>query len=169
MAHLIAMGLVCKGSIPKYWDPGETMKTAFFGTYMGQNMFLSIMSNLQVSDSTLVLPHNHPNHDKLFKVRPFLDMMDKNFKQSYKCGRDLSFDEWCCPFKGRLKFKCYNPSKPNKWHIKIFEVSDARTSYMVGLDIYTGKNLTECAKIAKTCRPRLYPNHKDCGWSHAKV
>ena len=106
-----------------------------------------------MSDSNLDLPYNHPLHDKLFKVRPFLDMMDKNFKHSYKCGRDLSFDEGCCPFKGRLKFKCYNPSKPNKWHIKIFEVSDARTGYVVGLDIYTGKNSTECTKIAKTLDP----------------
>ena len=80
-------------------------------------------------------------------------MMDKNFKQSYKCGRDLSFDEGCCPFRGRLKFKCYNPSKLNKWHIKIFEVSDARTGYVVGLDIYTGKNSIECAKIAKSLDP----------------
>ena len=120
---------------------------------MGRNTFQSIMSNLQVSDSTLDLRRNHPNHDKLFKVRPFLDMMDKNFKQSYKCGRDLSFDEGRCPFKGRLKFKCYNPSKPNKWHIKIFEVSDARTGYVVGLDIYTGKNSTECTKIPKTLEP----------------
>ena len=80
LVHLIAMGLVHKGSMPKYWDHGETVKTAFFGTYMGWNTFQSIMSNLQVSDSTLDLPHNHPLHDKLFKVRPFLDMMDKNFK-----------------------------------------------------------------------------------------
>ena len=108
LAHL--MGLVCKGSIPKYWDHGETLKTAFFGTYMGQNTFQSIMSNLQVLDSTLDLPNSHPLHDKLFKVRPFLDIMDKNFQQSYKCGRDFSFDEGCC----RLKFKCYNPRKPNK-------------------------------------------------------
>ena len=80
LAHLIAMGLVHKGSMPKYWDHGETVKTAFFGSYMGQNTFQSILSNLQVSDSTLDLPCNHPVHDKLFKVRPFLDMMDKNFK-----------------------------------------------------------------------------------------
>ena len=53
--------------------------------------------------------------------------------------------------KSRLKFKCYNPRKPNKWHIKIFEVSDARTGYVVGLD--TGKNSTECEKIAKTLDP----------------
>ena len=114
LAHLIAIGLVHKGSMLKYWDHGETVKTAFFGTYMGWNTFQSIMSNLQVSDSTLDVLHNHPLHDKLFKVRPFLDMMDKNFKKSYKCFLDLSFHEGCCPFKGRLKFKCYNPSKPNK-------------------------------------------------------
>ena len=111
------------------------------------------MSNLHVSDSTLDLPLNHPLHDKLFKVRPFLDMMDKIFKHSYKCGRDLSFDEGCYPFKDRLKFKCYSPSRRNKWHKKIFEVSDARTGYVVGLDIYTGKNSTECVKIVKTLDP----------------
>ena len=111
------------------------------------------MSNLQVSDSTLDLPHNHPLHDPLCKVKPFLAMMDKNFKRSYKCGRDLSFDEGCCPFKGKLTFKCYNSSKPNKWHIKIFYVSDVRTGYVVGFDIYTLKNSTECAKIAKTLNP----------------
>ena len=120
LAHLIAMGLVHKGSILKYWDHGQTVKTAFFKTYMQCNTFWSILSNLQVSDSTLDLPHNHPLHDPLFKVRPFIDMIHKNFKQSYKCGRDLSFDKGCCPFKGKIKFKCYNPLKPNKWHIKIF-------------------------------------------------
>ena len=155
LAHLISMCLVHKGSMLKYWNHGETVKTAFVGTYMGWNTFQSLLSNLQVSDSTLDLPYNHPLHDKLFKVRPFLDMMNTNFKRSYKCGWDLSFDEGCCPFKGKQKFKCYNLSKQNKWYIKIFEVSDARTGYVVGLDIYTGKNLTECTKIAKNFGPRL--------------
>ena len=34
LANLIAMGLVRKGSMPKYWDHGETVKTSFFGTYV---------------------------------------------------------------------------------------------------------------------------------------
>ena len=29
LAHLIVMSLVHKGSMPKYWDHGETVKTAF--------------------------------------------------------------------------------------------------------------------------------------------
>ena len=47
LAHLIAMGLVQKGVIERYWDHGETVKTPFFGTYMGCNTFQAILSNLQ--------------------------------------------------------------------------------------------------------------------------
>ena len=79
LVNLIAMGLVRKGSMPKYWDHGETVKTSFFGIYMGRNTFQSIMSNLQVADLTLDLPRNHPRHDPLFKVHPFMDMLQKKF------------------------------------------------------------------------------------------
>ena len=145
LAHLIAMGLVCKGCLEKYWDHGKTVKTPFFGTYMGRNTFQAILLNLQVSDSSLDLPCNHRLHDPLYKVRPMLDMMDRNFIQSYKSGRDLSFDEGCCPYKGRVIFHCYNPAKPVKWHLKLFEVSDARTGYVIAFNVYTGKNKTQYA------------------------
>ena len=154
LANLIAMGLVRKGSMPKYWDHGETVKTSFFGTYMGRNTFQSIMSNLQVSDANLDVPRNNPHHDPLFKVCPFMDMLQKNFKRCYKPGRDLSFDEGCCPFKGHLKFRCYNPRKPAKFHIKMFEVSDSKTGYVIGFDVYTGKKRTDCYKRAQTLDPK---------------
>ena len=153
LAHLIAMGLVRKGCLEKYWDHGETVKTPFFGTYMGRNTFQAILSNLQVSNRNLDLPCNHPLHDPLFKVRPMLEMMDRNFVQSYKCGRDLSFDEGRCLYKGRISFRCYNPSKPAKWYLKLFEVSDARTGYVVAFDVYTGKNKTNCALNADVLDP----------------
>ena len=120
---------------------------------MGRNTFQAILSNFQVSDGTKDLPRNHPGHDQLYKVQPIVDMMDKNFVRSYKCGRDLSFDEGCCPYKGRISFRCYNPSKPNKWHLKLFEVSDARTGYVVAFDIYVGKNKTCCAFNAPVLDP----------------
>ena len=154
------MGLVRKGSMPKYWDHGETVKTSFFGTYIGCNTFQSIMSNLQVADLTLDVPHNHPYHDPLFKVCPFMDMLQKIFQRCYKLGRDLSFDEGCYPFKGRLKFQCYNPRKPAKFHIKMFEVSDSKTGYVVGFDVYTGKNKTDSYKTAKTLDPKCTPTTK---------
>ena len=120
---------------------------------MGRNTFQSTLSNLQVSDSTLDLPHNHRMHDSLYKVHPMLDMMDTNFVQSYKCGRDLSFDEGYCPYKGRVFFCYYNPAKPAKWHLKLFEVSDTRTGYVIAFDVYTEKNRTRCALNADVLDP----------------
>ena len=72
---------------------------------MGRNTFQAILSNLQVSDSSAGLLHNNFNHDKLFKIHPFVDMIDRTFLQSYKPGKDLSVDEGCCPYKGRVLFK----------------------------------------------------------------
>ena len=147
------MGLVRKGAIEKYWDHGEIVKTPFFGTYMGCNTFQAILSNLQVSDSTADLPRNNPNHDKLFKICLFLDMIDRTFLQSYKPGRDISMDEGCCSYKGRVLFKCYNPSKPSKWHLKLFEVSDAKTGYVVAFEVYCGKNSTRIVRDANVLDP----------------
>ena len=58
------------------------------------------------------------------------------------------------PFCGRVKFRCYNPSKPVKFEVnylnlKLFEVNDARTGYCLGFDVYTGKEYpTRCAQNA---------------------
>lgn len=153
LAHLIAMGLVKKNCIERYWDHGETVKTPFFGTYMSRNTFQGILSNFQVVNNEYDLPKNNPLHDPLFKVRPFMEMIKRKFQMSYRAGRDLSFDEGCCPFKGRVPFRCYNPSKPAKFHMKLFEVTDAKTGYILGFDVYTGKGKTECAKDARTLDP----------------
>ena len=55
----------------------------------------------------------------LFLVRPMVDMMQRNFCTKYRPGKELSLDESMCPFKGRVHFKCYNPKKPNRFHIKL--------------------------------------------------
>ena len=149
------MGLVRKGNMEKYWDHGETVKTPFFGTYMSRNTFQSILSNFQITDSANDLPRNNPNRDRLFRVRPFIDMLERTFKNAYRCGRDLSFDEGCCPFKGRAAFKCYNPSKPAKWHLKLFEVTDAKTGYVTGFEVFMGKGKTACSRTANV----MYDNN----------
>ena len=69
------------------------MKTGFLGTYIRRNTFQTILSNFQVSDGTLDLPRNDRRYDPLFKVQPFIDMIERSFLRCYNCGRDLNFDE----------------------------------------------------------------------------
>ena len=138
------MGLVKKSTIERYWEHSSMVRTPFFGTYSSRNTFQNILSNIHLADDELNPPYRSRGHDPLFKVRPFMDMCNRNFRLIYAPKRDLSFDEGCCPFKGRLRFRCYNPSKPNKFHIKLFQVSEALSGYVLGFDVYTGKNSTSC-------------------------
>ena len=48
----------------------------------------------------------------------------------------------------------YNKDKPNKWSIKLFEVTDSKNGFVCGLDIYFGKNATLCAKNAPVTDPK---------------
>ncbi|GFO04147.1 PiggyBac transposable element-derived protein 4-like [Plakobranchus ocellatus] len=42
-------------------------------------------------------------------------------------------------WRGPLAFRVYNPDKPDKFGIKIFELYDSDTSYCSSLEFYTGK------------------------------
>jgi len=148
IAHLIVMGLLKKPNMEKYWTTSEFTRTPFFGKYMPRNTFQILISNLHVADNSTDLPRDDPNHDPLHKVRPFIEMCQRRFQMVYNPGQNLSFDEACCPFKGRLRFKVYNAAKPAKFHIKLFQLCEADTAYIYGFDIYTGKDKTQCTLMA---------------------
>ena len=110
----------------------------FFGHYMSRNHFQTILWNLHVSEpDTTSQQKGEANHDPLFLVRPMVDMMQRNFCTKYSPGKELSLDESTCPFKGRVHFKCYNPKKTNRFHIKLFMVSEPSTGYICGFEVYT--------------------------------
>lgn len=57
--------------------------------------------------------------------------------------KNLSFDEAICPFKGRVKFRVYNPAKPNRFGLKLYQVSESSSGYTIGCDVYHGQ--TNCS------------------------
>ena len=72
---MIAMGLISKWCLEKYWDHGKIVETSFFGIYVEQNTFQTILLNLLCF--TLNLQWTHPGHDPLFKVGPFWQMSEE--------------------------------------------------------------------------------------------
>ena len=108
------------------------IETPAFGKYMSKDRFLSILSNFHIVDNRNEKCADVIGHDPLYKVRPFIKMLTNNFG-NYSAERELAFVEGTCPFKGRLKFKVYNPAKPNKFGIKIFQICESTTGYVWGL------------------------------------
>ena len=139
VAHLIVMGILKKNSLEQYWSRDSILNMPFFGHYMSRNHFQNISWNLHISNPDETNPlKGEAHHYPLFLVRPMVDMMQRNFHTKYRPGKELSLDESTCPFKGRVHIKCYNPKKPNRFHIKLFMVSEPSTGYICGFEVYTG-------------------------------
>ena len=100
LAHLIVLGLVNKPRIEKYWSKDELIETPFFGKYLSRNCFQRLLSTLHLVDNESVV-----QEDRLYKVRPFMEMLQRNFKFLYHPSQQISLDEATCAYKGRVKFK----------------------------------------------------------------
>lgn len=135
---MIVMGIVKKPSIEMYWTRDSMLSTPFFGRFMSRNRFQSILSNLQVTGEKPA-----GNTDKLYKVRPFLDMLETSFPLFFKPGRELAIDEGAIPFRGKVPFRVYNKSKPHKYHMKVYQLCDSATGYCLSFSPYTGKDEKE--------------------------
>ena len=108
-----------------------------------------------MNDNAKYVKKGQPGYDPLFKLRPFLDPLLKNFKKAYNPGREVSLDESMIGFKGRLSFLQYMPKKPTKWGMKAFVLADSKTGYTYNWRLYTGitrtSEHTASTSTSQTC------------------
>ena len=143
MAHVIVMGLIRKPNITKYWSHNATISTPFFGRYMGHVNFEHVLSNLHLTDNQV------QSTNPLAKFAPFIDMCDRNFLHVYKSAKNITVDEASCKWKGCFTHKVYNPRKPTKFHIKLYQVCEAEIGYVVAHEVYVGKENSKCIQISR--------------------
>ena len=106
---------------------------------MSSRRFELLLKFLHLNDGDAQPARGEPGHDKLFKVRPFLDLLLENFKSTYQPGQHISIDESVISYKGRLSFIQYLPKKPHKWGLKAWVLADSSNGYVWGWQLYTGK------------------------------
>ena len=111
---------------------------------MGRINFERILSSIHLSDNTLV------STDPLVKLKPFIDMCDRNFLHVYKSNTNISVDEASCKWKGRFSHKVYNPRKPLKFHIKLYQVCEGDSGYVIAFEVYVGKANSACIEMSKS-------------------
>ena len=99
---------------------------------MSSRRFELLLKFLHLNDSQV-------GYDNLYKVRPLLDAVVKNFQASYTPSQNLSIDESMIGFKGRLAFLQYMPKKPHKWGMKAWVLADSANGYIWSWKLYTGK------------------------------
>ncbi|KAM4583571.1 piggyBac transposable element-derived protein 4-like [Odontesthes bonariensis] len=140
LALHLCMGQVDKPEIEDYWAEFWPTHTPGFGKVMARNRFEIILSFLHFANNSEYVGRGQPGHDRLFKVRPVLDIILPRFSALYGPFKELSLDEMTIAFKGKSTLKMYNPNKPDKYGYKVFVLSEVKTGYVLQWNMYTGAN-----------------------------
>ena len=122
-----------------YWSKTWPFHSDNSSSLISSRRFELILRFLHLADSNVQPQRGEPGFDKLFKLRPLLNLLLPRFRDSYTPNQYLSIDENMISFKGRLSFLQYLPKKPHKWGMKAWVLADTQTGYTWAWKLYTGK------------------------------
>ncbi|KAG8235643.1 hypothetical protein J437_LFUL013635 [Ladona fulva] len=78
-------------------------------------------------------------NDKFAPIREIWDAFIEKCRTLYSPSQYCTIDEQLLSFRGRCPFKVYNGQKQDKYGIKIVNLNDSKTFYMVNAIPYVGK------------------------------
>ena len=123
------------------WDPKHGHQ--FVMQMMTKTRFEDILSCLHWESAHGMGQQERSQKNKansFWSVQSFLDYLAERCRAHYNPSQRTDVDESCFDFKGRHSARCYNPSKPAKWHFKAFCLNCSATGYMSNFFMYRGKD-----------------------------
>ena len=116
-----------------YWSKAEDVSVPIVSKCMSRNRFNEIKRFLHCCDNTKL-----DTKDKMAKVRPLLDLINKSLLQFGVFAEALSVDEQMLPYFGKHSAKMFIRNKPIKFGYKYWALC-SKDGYPFQLDIYCGK------------------------------
>lgn len=122
-----------------YWSKSWPFANNNFSPVMSSRRFELILKFLHLNNAQVQPAAQDTVYDKLYKVRPYLNILLENYKSNYQPRQCISIDESMIAYKGRLSFLQYMPKKPHKWGLKAWVLADSTNGYTWAWKLYTGK------------------------------
>lgn len=85
----------------------------------------------------------------------YSQLMAHRFQDLRVPARDLTLDEFTMPWRGRHRARCFNPSKPCRYHLKGFSLNEATTGYCCNFAMYEGRDEKRPPGVTATSWPVL--------------
>lgn len=123
-----------------YWSSDPALRVDYIANIMIRDRFKQITAMIHLNDNRSNHTKEDPNYDKLHKVRPVIEDLNKAIREVYKPSNLAAVDESMIPFKGRSSLKQYNPMKPIKRGYKVWCRADSKTGFVSKFEVYTGKS-----------------------------
>ncbi|XP_069194221.1 piggyBac transposable element-derived protein 4-like [Procambarus clarkii] len=150
------MGVTKNPTMRMYWQTNKSWHTRFFDMFMTSRRFQHIGQFFHAFNSNAVPVDNT---DKLIKVRPVMDYLRHRFQEVYYPMREFCLDEGTMAWRGRLSFKLYNPSKPDKYGVKFYMLAESTSGYIYSFEVYSGIGRTIIETVTSLMRPLLNKGH----------
>jgi hypothetical protein len=116
-----------------YWSLDEHCGVDMVSRAMARNRFLEMKKYLHLADN------NNIDHDKMFKLRPLANILNKNFREWGIFHKDLSIDEAMVKYFGHHSAKQFIRGKPVRFGFKDWMLCSS-TGYCYAFETYCGKN-----------------------------
>ena len=137
------MGLVHMPKLRDYWSTRAGLVAhSIAGSVMSRKRFETLLVCLHFANNDEINITN-----RLYKILPIIEGFNKSFDRMYKPGKELCIDESLVPFRGRIVFKQYVPSKRHKYGIKLFKLC-SHGGYTSKLKVYAGKGKSRNGTVA---------------------
>ncbi|XP_065060872.1 piggyBac transposable element-derived protein 4-like [Rhopilema esculentum] len=133
------MAIINMPEMKMYWSEDAVFGGSFLKKIMARNRFDKITQYLHANDRTKMPGKEDENYDKLYLVRPILEIVRGNCLKNYNPHMECAVDEAMVAFRGRLDFRQYLLSKPTKYGIKIWMRADSHNGYCNDFSVYLGK------------------------------
>ena len=99
-----------------------------------------------VSDKSVEPPRDSDSYDKLYKIRPVIEQLNRLFPKYYRYTSHLALDESSVKTKSRDGMKMFMLSKPCRFGFRIWSLcvsTNPEWPYLFRFEPYLGKRLTK--------------------------
>lgn len=135
--------LICTGAtkstrepVRMLWMKDLCFQRPIYPATMSRSRFSHISAYLRFDD---MHTREERKKDKLAPIREIVELFTTNCQTHYNTGSHLTIDERLLPFRGNAPGRVYMKTKPGKYGMKIWIMTDSATSYCKNLQVYLGK------------------------------
>ncbi|KAG8232017.1 hypothetical protein J437_LFUL011958 [Ladona fulva] len=114
---LLHMGTIRLNQLNDYWRKGKLFDLKCFSNFMSRDRFQGILQALHFSknpESDEPIPK-----DRLYKIRPLIDLFHERMNNIYSPRKELCVDESMVLWRGRLIFHQFLKNKQHRYGLKV--------------------------------------------------
>ena len=137
IAITVAMGIVKEEVLEDSRSTDLVTVMPFFGQVMRRDLWLNILLFFHLANNANYVLNGQPGYEPEFKLgAPYVRMIEC-FAAVFKPSQYISIDEGTIAFRGKVRFKVFNPMKPGKYRIKAYKLCNLSNGYCARYELYT--------------------------------